>query len=128
MCECKYCGKPFERTHASQKYCSTECSTIANRERTNKNRKKYQKSKETEKVCPYCGKTFIQVGSFRKYCSQECSDAMNKDRTKPADVEPKKKRRKKPTSLRVIAKEARKHGMTYGQYVAQMEIRKGVID
>ena len=126
MCECKYCGKLFERTHASQKYCSTECSTIANRERTNKNRKKYQKSKETEKVCPYCGKTFIQVGSFRKYCSQECFNIVNKMNTKPACEEKKKRTRKKTNSLREMAREARKHGMTYGQYVAQMEMQKGV--
>ena len=98
---------------------------MANCERRKKNWKKYHKPKEVEKVCQYCGKTFIQVGYARKYCSQECSDAMNKARTKPAQGEKIKKTRKKSTSLRVIAREANKRGMTYGQYVAQMEMQKG---
>ena len=125
MCECKYCGKLFERTHASQKYCSSECATNANRERTRMYHKEHYKPKEREKVCPYCGKTFLQTGGFRKYCSKECSSAIS-ERTSPTVKEPKKRTRKKTNSLREMAREARKHGMTYGQYVAQMEMQKGV--
>ena len=36
------------------------------------------------------------------------------------------KRKKKPKSVRDIAKEAKAHGMSYGKYVAQMEMQKGV--
>ena len=126
MIECKCCGKTFERLHASQKYCSPECCSIVNLDRSKKNWAKNFKPKEVERVCVYCGKTFINVGHKRKYCSQECSDVMKKTQTKEAQNNAKRKPRKKSTSLRDMAKEAREHGMTYGQYVAKIEMQKGV--
>ena len=33
--KCAYCGKPFERKHNRQKYCSEECAYHAHREKHN---------------------------------------------------------------------------------------------
>ena len=124
MIECKYCGKPFERTHGSQRYCSKECGKMANWDRSKRNWKKYVKPKEVERVCAYCGKAFINVGHTRKYCTQECSDVMKKKQTMESQNNAKKKPRKKSTSLRMMVREANERGMTYGKYVAMIE--KGV--
>lgn len=121
MCECKYCGKPFECTHASQKYCSSECATNANRE----NARKRQKDKYKEITCIYCGKKFSTANASRKYCSKECFDIVN-DRKSPKIVEPKKITRKN-MSLRKMALEAKKLGMTYGQYDTYLRRQSGEI-
>ena len=39
--KCAYCGKPFTRKHNRQKYCSTECSTNAERENRRKRDYRY---------------------------------------------------------------------------------------
>ena len=39
--KCAYCGKPFKKHHNRQKYCSTECSTNAERENRRKRDYRY---------------------------------------------------------------------------------------
>jgi hypothetical protein len=69
---------------------------------------------EFNRVCKVCGDSFITKQPSRVYCSQECVVEGRRilDRLKRA------KSKKKSNALIDIAVEARKHGMSYGQYVA----------
>lgn len=69
---------------------------------------------EMIKSCKVCGKEFITTCHNKAYCSEECSV----DGKRADDRMRRLKRKKKSNSLVEIAVEARKHGMTYGQYVA----------
>lgn len=122
--KCKYCGKPFKPISVVQEYCSKECRLIVNRERAKANQKKYREGSRTEKNCACCGNPFVVTTHSRIYCSEECYKSMKAILRKKD--KPKKKSKKKVASLRDMAKEAREHGMTYGQYVAQIEMQKGV--
>ncbi len=73
-----------------------------------------------DKICGKCGKPFTALAPNRKYCSTECSRKANADCRRVRLGITKKK---KVSSLRQVAVEARKAGMTYGQYVAQMEMK-----
>ena len=81
--------------------------------------------KEVRK-CEICGKPFVANNVIVVCCSDECRrkrrnilDAEYRKKYKSVGIE--KKKKKKPTkSIAEIAVEARKAGMTYGQYVAQM--------
>jgi hypothetical protein len=73
----------------------------------------------TEKKCPYCNKYFMTNSHQRIYCSDDCGKAMRAFMRKKSKPKPKKKT---VNPLRDIAIEARKHGMSYGQYVAHMNI------
>ena len=70
-----------------------------------------------EKKCPYCDKLFTTDVYQRKYCSDDCGKAMRVFLT----VNPRVKE-KTISPLQKISVEARKHGMSYGQYVAHMKI------
>ena len=114
MRECKYCGKVFDERGTTRVYCSLECSKIANLERS---------KRPEERKCAYCGETFIvKRSSSRIYCTSECKKMKNNS-VKAENRKEKKK--KKPPTVRDIAVEARKHGMSYGKYVAmkEMEVR-----
>ena len=68
--------------------------------------------------CPFCGKTFTQETYKQKYCSTKCRSGVN-NRKKTLRKAMKRTEKKSGISeLRRLAIEARKHGMTYGQYVA----------
>jgi predicted nucleic acid-binding Zn ribbon protein len=124
MSECKYCGKYFEPISIQQSYCSIECRMIVNRERAKVNQKKYREGTRTEKNCACCGNPFVVTTHSRIYCSEECYKSMKAILRKKD--KPKRKKKENVTSLRDMAKEAREHGMTYGQYVAKMGMQKGV--
>ena len=68
---CPICGKPFERKHNSQKYCSKECAVSAKKQQ---DKQYYERNKEQLKkvVCSWCGRAFITPNARRKYCSDEC--------------------------------------------------------
>ncbi len=70
------------------------------------------------KICPICGKEFE---GNRKYCNKECSKK-GYYLVQARRIENKKKAKQasavKDNRLQIIAKEARKAGMSYGQYVA----------
>ena len=78
--------------------------------------------------CKVCGKEFITDSNIRKCCSDECKK-INARRNgkiwadKQKNKQPKKKKKEKKLTIVDIAVMARKAGMTYGQYVAQMEGR-----
>lgn len=109
---CKCCGKIFEHKNVLKLYCSTECYDKVNRENARKRAKGVQ---EIEKECLYCGKQFVQRGHKQIFCSPECGKEMRKSpHYKPQQT----KKKKKATSLKQMSIEARKHGMSYGKYVA----------
>ena len=79
------------------------------------------------KECKICGNTFETSGS-RITCSPECAKANQRNLAKESNRKrsgiPVKKF-KRNTAVKDMAAEARKHGMTYGQYVGMMYERSG---
>ena len=99
-------------------------------------------------VCPVCGNEFELSGRTRKYCSKQCrytatkirANERGKERYKNMTAEQKeqlklRRRQSKPrrsktkepkfkNDLARVAAEARKHGMSYGKYVANFEGRR----
>ena len=125
MNECKICGKIFTARNVTQVYCSCECREIGNRENAKQYQAKLQAQKEPIiKQCACCGADFIYTIHNKRYCSPECAHKVQYEDRKAVNRE--QKRKKKPKSVRDIAKEAKAHGMSYGKYVAQMEMQKGV--
>ena len=70
--------------------------------------------KKIDKVCRTCGKAFVATCHNKAYCSQECLVDARRERERLQRM----KHKKQSSSLIDIAVEARKHGMSYGQYVA----------
>lgn len=65
------------------------------------------------RLCRLCGNEFQTTHNSKMYCSDRCyRDAQNKAKRE------KTKKKKVNLSLRELTVEARKHGMSYGQYVA----------
>lgn len=59
---CAYCGKMFKPTVPLNKYCSSECSKMANK-----------KPKVEFKIkCAICGKEVIAHKKSTLYCGYEC--------------------------------------------------------
>ena len=87
--------------------------------------------KEYNKVCAVCGKDFIAHSHTSKICSdacrrvraKECRLAHEEKCAKEAE-KARMKKKKKGKPLVDMAVEARKRGMTYGQYVAYLECEK----
>lgn len=85
--------------------------------------------KEYKRICIVCGGDYIARNHNSRICSNECKrkraavmvDARMK-RMKENEAAKKTKGGKEKT-LTELAIEARKHGMTYGQYVAQLELQ-----
>lgn len=80
-----------------------------------------------ERICAICGKTFIAGKYNAKYCSVECQDEGRRNHDKKnrkagqeRKKEERKSKKKRQKALVDIAVEAKKAGMTYGQYVARM--------
>lgn len=84
---------------------------------------------EEVRNCVICGKLFVARTVNGKYCSEECQTEGLRRRTRNnwRDNEAKKKeirksKKKRQKELVDIAVEARKAGMSYGQYVAKMGV------
>ncbi len=108
---CKECGKEFETNYSRKIYCSYECQRealkIMNRKRVSEFQKKYRNT------CRWC-KTEFRGGRSQRYCSPDCKAAAREKRAA-------EKRGGVGSELTRIAAEARKAGMSYGQYVTAME-------
>ena len=81
-----------------------------------------------QRECKHCGKLFLPSGGAQKYCSKECCDeeAKIRDNANREQSEQNKKIReylkessKRRKILVNINAEAKKEGLTYGQYVAR---------
>lgn len=133
--KCAICGKEFRPDTGREKCCSEECKREKKKAdarrwwRENSGKDKF----EHEKICIVCGKKFTTNRSVQKCCSKECSKKWSNVRqAKYAGMYVKHPTTKKHgmggenyEAIADIAIEARKNGMSYGQYVAQMHL-KGV--
>lgn len=78
-------------------------------------------------ICVICGKSFEYQKSKKVTCSIECKMERNRQYVNKRNEEfkgvkqQKKEPPKKKSTLAKDAKEARKLGMSYGQYMAQKE-------
>lgn len=70
--------------------------------------------------CKICGKLFTKKRWNECYCSIECKSVARKGRDKKRIRKYKPKKEPNADLVR-LAIEAREHGMTYGQYVAQLK-------
>lgn len=77
--------------------------------------------------CLYCGKEFEVTTPNKKTCSKECGRKRDRQLAElrgpylPGATERKKKKNQNIIDMTV---EARKNGMTYGQYDAQVNMKK----
>lgn len=127
--KCEVCGKEFE-AKSNAICCSNNCYG-----------KKWREDHPTEKAkeigkCIVCGSEFEKKRSDHICCSKKCRNRYNSKQSKErvAKHKEKKKQEMMREAVRMskkgenhhkiadIAIEARKHGMTYGQYVAKMGI------
>ena len=77
-----------------------------------------------QKKCAVCDKEFGAWNNRQKFCCEACKRKNAKkyyEAYKHVEIKDKAKKNK-GTSLEEIDKEARKAGMTYGQYVAMMKL------
>lgn len=71
---CRYCGKPFERSHKNNVYCGAECKDKAKIKRQNAWRKEKWKSRPPAVAsCAICGADFKTKRCTDRYCSKECA-------------------------------------------------------
>ena len=83
------------------------------------------------KTCKYikCGKEFYPERKGQMYCCEKCRNNQNKDNARERERQKReelKNMRNKKSSLMDISNKARELGMSYGMYVARMEMQKGV--
>lgn len=71
-------------------------------------------------TCARCGKVFLQILGRERYCSVICQQVHKREAGAPSRYSNKKKKQQPIKSIQEIAAEARKHGMTYGQYVTYL--------
>lgn len=136
--QCRHCGSDFEvdgTNHHQRKieYCSNKC-----RYREHDLRKRGGPVR-IEKVCEECGKPYIGKRRDSVTCSTECNILRNKRRVRDRGAyyrekyraerllqEEKAKRKKEQIeSIDQIQKKAQAMGMSYGKYLAYMQIQKG---
>ena len=79
------------------------------------------------KNCNWCKKEFTPTKTGQLYCCLECRRAKGRENERQSKEFERMKRKGKfkNKSLRNIALEAKNAGMSYGQYVAKMEMQKG---
>lgn len=77
--------------------------------------------------CKWCGKEFVPTCHKNVYCSQMCAYEQSKENQKSSRLIANRKAKEHEVRIRNnqekivnIAKEAKAHGMSYGQYVAMM--------
>ena len=83
---------------------------------------------DEERECPCCGKIFLPNSGSQKYCSKECSrivinqneaeKSRERDRQKKQEEYFKEAKKRRKVLININA-EAKKEGLTYGQYVAR---------
>lgn len=77
------------------------------------------------KKCPRCGVEFQTESKARKYCpacSPKVAQQQVRDWREMQDPGPSKKQRAKEKELNAILRKAKEAGMSYGEYVAKMQI------
>jgi hypothetical protein len=133
---CEFCGKPFEivgdtSNNRRTKYCSAECKKMVAKEQSKKPKKYYNL------ICATCDKPFLSNRRDRVCCSPVCrvehDKKMNRERfrrkhwsaEKRAEMSKKEVPAKRfVATLQEIDAEARKRGMSYGKYMALLQMEK----
>jgi len=122
---CVVCGKEFATDHKQVLSCSEECKyqrklqTIKSYTKAKRERDRYEEAHK-DKICAYCGKVFNSVKTNKIYCSPYCGKCAHTEKIK--DIMPKEVPKPKPSkSITQICKEAKEHGMSYGDYIAFLE-------
>lgn len=121
---CVICGKKFIGASKSGKYCSSTCKQIGLKRVQAEWREKRKITLKPIK-CKACGKKFTPINARSAYCSRSCYENEKRKRA----CERAKNRRNEIRKIKInksnqqmiteIALEARKAGMSYGQYVAK---------
>lgn len=86
------------------------------------------------KKCDICSKEYLATSERRRYCSDPCRKEANRrnirernrqraEKAKESVLIEVPEKKKKEMSLTEMAAAARKAGMTYGQYMAKMELQ-----
>lgn len=75
-------------------------------------------------VCKICGSSFVATHNTTVICSKKCKDEAKRISIKKCKEKEEKKREKRNKEIIDIAVAAREAGMTYGQYVGLMYMRK----
>lgn len=117
---CEACGELFVAKNSNQKFCNRVCYQAKREELENMEIGIY------EKKCPACGKEFSTNKKMKIYCCQRCADLYNKriQRSMPTNMAQQKKAKKSAKNIVNYDAEAKKHGMTYGQYVAWLYMQE----
>ena len=137
---CEVCGKEFVPVNSNCKVCSEECRKIHRRAYRDKiNEQNRQKTRERlgTRICVVCGREFEPPSPINVTCSPECQIERNKVsikawRTKKENeqeaVVEKKKRTHEENVKEMIDLNGKAHakGMSYGQYVAYLEMQKAI--
>lgn len=136
--QCRHCGGDFEvdgtNHHQRQiEYCSNKC-----RHREHDQRRRGGPV-QIEMVCQECGKPYIGRRRDSVTCSPECNSIRNRRRVRETGAyyrekyraerllqEEKERQKKKIESIDQVQKKAQAMGMSYGKYLAYMQIQKGV--
>lgn len=83
--KCEKCGKVFESYRNTQKYCSKECSAIADKESRDRYELKRKKERESKyKYCVECDKAFLPTHRLQKYCCGACAKKAENRRQREA--------------------------------------------
>ncbi len=136
--QCRHCGCDFEVDGNNQhqrkiEYCSDVCRHKEH------NLRKRTGSKEYEKVCLECGKVYMAKRCDSVTCGRECNYERNRKRVREKGAayrakyraerllqeEKAKQKKKKIESIDQIQKKAQAMGMSYGRYLAYMQMQEG---
>jgi hypothetical protein len=136
--QCRHCGCDFEIDESNQyqrkrEYCSGLCG---NRER---DKRKKSGPVRIEKICEECGITYIAKRFDSVTCGPKCYEERNRRRVKEAGAayrekyraerllkkEMAKQKKEKIESIDQVQAKAQAMGMSYGRYLAYMQIQKG---
>lgn len=107
---CPMCGTEFTTTRSRKIYCNVECQRASLKSTYDYTPKAYEK-----RYCINCGKELD--GKHSKYCSTECINEWK--RKVRAD-----KSKKTLMGLADVQREAKKRGVTVGQYLQQLEVER----
>ena len=136
--QCRHCGGNFEVDASNQherrmEYCSQRC-----RNRAHKERKKLGPV-EFDKICLECGKAYKAKRCDSVTCSPECNTERNKRRSREQGAVYREKMRAERLMLKAqpkpkpietideIQAKAKAMGMSYGKYLAYVQMQKGAL-
>ena len=134
--QCRHCGGDFEISENNfrekkKEYCSDKCRNRAREVRKKSGPKQY------EKVCQECGKEYMGKRYDSVTCSAECNNERNKRRVRENGafyrakyraermLQKEKPKPKKHDSIEEVQAKARAMGLSYGRYIAYMQMQKG---